>query len=67
MGHRHGPEDRPARVAAIDVRLQLSPGFPEAKRDRLMAVVEHRTVHNSLVRLPDVRIVAEAVIPARST
>ena len=49
-------EDRPARVGAIEVTLRLPDGFPEEQRDRLMAVVEHCTVHNSIVRAPQVRI-----------
>ncbi|MEO8476041.1 MAG: OsmC family protein [Actinomycetota bacterium] len=56
-------EDRPARVGAIDVVVRLPDGFPEEQRDRLMAVVEHCTVHNSLVRVPEVRIAARVVAP----
>ena len=56
-------EDRPARVASIDLIVQLPDGFPQEQRDRLMAVVEHCTVHNSLVRPPDVRISARATTP----
>lgn len=56
-------EDRPARVASIDLVVQLPDGFPQDQRDRLMAVVEHCTVHNSLVRPPDVRISARATTP----
>jgi uncharacterized OsmC-like protein len=49
-------EDRPARVASIDLHLMLPLGFPDRLRDRLQAVVEHCTVHNSLVSSPQVRI-----------
>jgi len=51
-------EDRPARVGSIDLIVRLPDGFPEEQRDRLMAVVEHCTVHNSLVRPPEVTISA---------
>jgi hypothetical protein len=49
-------EDRPARVASIDLHLMLPSGFPDRLRDRLQAVVEHCTVHNSLASPPQVRI-----------
>ncbi|MGZ5293736.1 MAG: OsmC family protein [Actinomycetota bacterium] len=55
-------QDRPARVGTIDLTLQLPDGFPEEQRDRLMAVVEHCTVHNSLVRPPEVRISARTTV-----
>jgi len=55
--------DRPARVGAIDLVVQLPDGFPEEQRDRLMAVVEHCTVHNSFARPPEVRISARTVAP----
>jgi len=47
--------DRPARVA--DVRLQISaPGLPERRRDALLAVASHCTVHNTLRQGPSVSI-----------
>jgi uncharacterized OsmC-like protein len=49
-------EDRPARVGAIDLELLLPPAFPDELRDRLQAVVEHCTVHNSIVAPPEIRI-----------
>ena len=55
-------QDRPNRVGRIDIRLGLPASFPEKDRDRLMAVVEHCTVHNSMVQIPEVHITAEAVI-----
>jgi putative redox protein len=52
--------DRPARVGEIDLRVHLPEGFPEGKRDRLMAVVDHCTVHNSMTNPPAVTIALEA-------
>lgn len=49
-------EDRPARVARIDVRVTVPVGFPPDKRERLQAVVDHCTVHNSIVHPPDISI-----------
>lgn len=47
---------RPARVAEIDVRLILPEGVPAGRRDALLAVAEHCTVHNTLTTPPEVRI-----------
>ena len=55
--------DRPARVSSIELTIELPDGFPDRLRDRLHAVVEHCTVHNSLVSPPDVWI--ELVAPDR--
>jgi putative redox protein len=51
--------DRPARVGDIEIRLILPGGFPEDRRKALLAVVEHCTVHNSLVAPPEVKIALE--------
>ena len=56
--------ERPNRVGRIEIHLELPSGFPSKHHDRLMAVVEHCTVHNSMLQMPDVRIRAEAVIEA---
>ena len=48
--------DRPARVAAITLRLLLPQPLEEHRRRALLAVVEHCTVHNSLRTPPEVRI-----------
>ncbi len=56
--------ERPNRVGRIDIDLELPSGFPSKHRDRLMAVVEHCTVHNSMLQMPEVRITAEAVVQA---
>ena len=55
-------QDRPNRVGRIDIRLGLPASFPQKDHDRLMAVVEHCTVHHSMVQIPEVHIAAEAVI-----
>jgi uncharacterized OsmC-like protein len=57
-------EDRPARVGSIELIVRLPDGFPDEQRARLMAVVEHCTVHNSIVRSPEVTISAR--MPSRT-
>ena len=52
-------EDRPNRVSRIEIRIGLPEDFPREHHDRLMAVVEHCTVHNSMVQTPEVHITAE--------
>ena len=47
---------RPARVAEIEVRLELPPAVPEANRAALLAVASHCTVHNTLRDPPAVHI-----------
>jgi uncharacterized OsmC-like protein len=49
-------EDRPNRVGRIEILLELPAAFPPRHRDRLMAVVEHCTVHNSMLQMPEVSI-----------
>lgn len=47
--------DRPARVG--DVRLRISaPGLPPERRDALLAVASHCTVHNTMRQPPSVSI-----------
>ncbi|MDF2705432.1 MAG: OsmC-like protein [Nonomuraea muscovyensis] len=48
--------DRPARVAAVRLRVAVPEALPEARRAALRAVVEHCTVHNSLRRPPAVEV-----------
>jgi putative redox protein len=48
--------DRPARVAAIALRIGGLPELPPNRRDALLAVVEHCTVHNSIREAPEVEI-----------
>ncbi len=57
-------EERPNRVGRIEIRLGLPSGFPQRHHDRLMAVVEHCTVHNSMVRMPEVHIRADTATAA---
>lgn len=59
-------KDRPSRVSNIDIRLDLPSGFPGEHHDRLMAVVEHCTVHNSMVQMPEVHITAETAVRSLS-
>ncbi|MHB1172933.1 MAG: OsmC family protein [Lacisediminihabitans sp.] len=47
---------RPARVSGIDVRLILPDGVPAERRDPLLAVASHCTVHNTLTTTPKVSI-----------
>ena len=55
-------EDRPSRVGEVRLWLRLPVGFPDELQDRLEAVVERCTVHNSIAIPPDVRI--ELDVPA---
>ena len=47
---------RPARVTDIRVDLQLPDGVPAERRDALLAVASHCTVHNSLTHPPEVTV-----------
>jgi uncharacterized OsmC-like protein len=48
--------DRPARVAAVRVRLTAPDTVPEQRRQALLAVASHCTVHNSLASPPRVEV-----------
>jgi len=48
--------DRPSRVGAIDMTIEVPSGLPDTQLERLRAVVEHCTVKNSLVQPPEVRL-----------
>ncbi|HZP96538.1 MAG TPA: OsmC family protein [Candidatus Limnocylindria bacterium] len=54
-----------SRVAAISLRIEAAHGFPAALRPALLRVLEHCTVHESLVHVPTVLfdIAAEPVAP----
>lgn len=56
--------DRPARVGRIDLALMLPRAFPDELRQRLAAVVDHCTVHNSITTPPDVRVELRAAAAA---
>jgi uncharacterized OsmC-like protein len=45
---------RPARVERIDIALTVPEAVPSERRDALLAVASHCTVHNSLTDPPDV-------------
>jgi uncharacterized OsmC-like protein len=47
---------RPARVGEIGLVLRVPEGVPADRRDALLAVASHCTVHNSLEATPDVTI-----------
>ena len=53
--------ERPNRVGRIEISVALPSGFPQEHHDRLMAVVEHCTVHNSMLQMPEVHITARTV------
>ena len=48
--------DRPARVASIEIAVTLPGAFPAERREAFLAVIEHCTVHNSIVSRPDIRV-----------
>ncbi|MGZ5353107.1 MAG: OsmC family protein [Actinomycetota bacterium] len=48
--------DRPSRVRSIRLDVHLPAGFPTERREAILAVLQHCTVHNSLVMKPDVAI-----------
>jgi putative redox protein len=48
--------DRPARVSTIRVSVHPPAGFPAERIPALTAVAGHCTVHNSLVRAPEVTV-----------
>jgi putative redox protein len=47
---------RPARVSAITLVVRVPEGVPDERRDALLAVASHCTVHNTLADPPNVRI-----------
>jgi putative redox protein len=48
--------ERPARVTEIRVDIRLPDGVPEQRRDALLAVASHCTVHNSLTDPPQITV-----------
>jgi uncharacterized OsmC-like protein len=46
----------PARVGAVSISLVVPPGVPDDRREALLAVASHCTVHNSIVQAPDVQV-----------
>jgi putative redox protein len=49
-------EQRPARVGELRLELRVPAGVPVERRDALLAVASHCTVHNTLRRPPDVSL-----------
>jgi uncharacterized OsmC-like protein len=49
-------DDRPARVASIQISVVLPEMFPPERREAFLAVLEHCTVHNSMVATPEIAI-----------
>ncbi len=47
---------KPARVSDVDISIELPTELPEQRRDGLLAVASHCTVHNSLTTPPEIRI-----------
>jgi uncharacterized OsmC-like protein len=48
---------RPSRVTGITVTVTVPAGVPDERRDALLAVASHCTVHNSLEEAPAVSVV----------
>ena len=48
--------DRPARVGDVRLRISVPGGIPPQRRDALLAVASHCTVHNTLRQQPGVSI-----------
>jgi putative redox protein len=49
-------EDRPARVGSVSVGIKVPAGVPDGRRQALLAVASHCTVHNTLRQPPAVSI-----------
>jgi uncharacterized OsmC-like protein len=49
-------EDRPARVSNVRLRISVPGGIPAQRRDALLAVASHCTVHNTLRQAPGISI-----------
>jgi len=54
---------RPARVDDIRVDITLPEGVPADRREALLAVASHCTVHNSLTTPPQVKIALADPVP----
>jgi len=48
--------DRPARVAAVRMTIEVPSGIPPSRQAALLAVASHCTVHNTLRQPPDIAI-----------
>ncbi len=47
---------KPARVAEIRIMIQPPAGLPDERRDALLAVASHCTVHNSITTAPEISV-----------
>jgi putative redox protein len=56
--------DRPARVTAVRLTLDVPAALRDDVRDGLLRAAEHCTVHNSLQTPPDVLILVRDAAPA---
>lgn len=56
----------PARVSGVQLQLRVSDAVPAERRDALLAVASHCTVHNSLTHPPAVQVTLDAM-PVLST
>lgn len=52
---------QPSRVGEISIAIRIPEGVPEERKEALLAVASHCTVHNSLMAPPQIRI--EATFP----
>lgn len=52
----YGLASRPARVGEVRLDIGLPQGIPAERRDALLAVASHCTVHNTLVQPPEISI-----------
>lgn len=57
---------RPARVTDLHVNIQLPDGVPPERRDALLAVASHCTVHNTLADPPAVTVTLAEGLVARA-
>jgi putative redox protein len=48
--------DKPARVDRIIITIQLGADIPAERRDALLAVARHCTIHNSIAIAPEISI-----------
>jgi uncharacterized OsmC-like protein len=56
---------RPARVSAVRIDIAVPDGVPADRREALLAVASHCTVHNSLQTPPEVSIaLTDTAVPA---
>ncbi len=49
-------DDRPARIRDVRLRISVPGGIPAQRRDALLAVASHCTVHNTLRQEPGISI-----------